>query len=71
MTTLVIGSSSAKFWNLVNNINYISVPGCTIYSINNKKSYTNCNSITFTEIKKYININIKNILLVYGTKICI
>ena len=65
MTTLVIGDSCAKFFSVVSK-NYISVPGCTLYSINQRKSKTNCNSITFTEIKRRITPQIKNILLVYG-----
>lgn len=52
MTTLVIGTSNARFWSIVNDLNYISVSACTLYSINKKKSHTSCNSITFTEIKK-------------------
>jgi hypothetical protein len=66
MSTLVIGDSNSRFWSIINKHNFISVSACTLYSINKKKSSTNCNIITFTEIKKKNNSSIKNILLLYG-----
>lgn len=63
--TIVIGDSNAKFFSILSN-NYISIPGCTLKSINKKQSKTKCGTITLDQIKKKLGKNIKNILLIYG-----